>query len=93
MFHVLIVLIFCQSDTLIPQIVGFYFTKLLQNGEFFMITFNLRKTLFSIEISIPQIAGFSRVPYLKEIELIQAKQIIPHFVGFFLKIVRLRLKF
>ena len=55
----MIVLIFCQSDTLIPQIVGFHFTKILQNGEFSLITFNLRKTLFSIEIIIPQIAGFN----------------------------------
>ena len=59
LFPVLVVLIFCQSDTLIPQIVGFHFTKILQSGEFSLITFNLRKTLFSIEITIPQIAGFN----------------------------------
>ena len=55
----MVVKILCQSETLIPQIVGFYFTKILQSGEVSLITSNLRKTLFSIEITIPQIAGFN----------------------------------
>ena len=50
--NIMIVLIFCQSDTLIPQIVGFHFTKILQSGEVSLITSNLRKTLFSIEITM-----------------------------------------
>ena len=59
LFYVLIVLILWQSETLIPQIVGFHFTKILQSGEFSLITFNLRKTLVSIQIQIPQIVRFS----------------------------------
>ena len=43
---------------LIPQIVGFYFTKILQSGEFSLISFNLRKIRFQIQIQIPQIVGF-----------------------------------
>ena len=43
---------------LIPQIVGFCRTKILQSGEFSLISFNLRKIRFQIQIQIPQIVGF-----------------------------------
>ena len=43
---------------LIPQIVGFCQTKILQSGEFSLISFNLRKIRFQIQIQIPQIVGF-----------------------------------
>ena len=43
---------------LIPQIVGFRRTKILQSGKFSLISFNLRKIRFQIQIQIPQIVGF-----------------------------------
>ena len=54
----MVVKILCQSETLIPQIVGFYFTKILQSGEFSLLTYVLRNIQFSFQVQIPQIVGF-----------------------------------
>ena len=54
----MVVKILYQSETLIPQIVGFYFTKILQSGEFSLITYVLRNIQFSFQVQIPQIVGF-----------------------------------
>ena len=47
-----------QNEILIPQLVAFHQTRILQSGEFSLITFNLRKIRFSIQIQSPQIVGF-----------------------------------
>ena len=55
---------------LIPQIVGFRRTKILQSGEFSLITFNIRKIRFLIQIQIPQIAGFQGIKNIQSGEFL-----------------------
>ena len=59
-----------QNETQISKIVGFHLTKILQSEEFHLITFNLRKIRFSIQIQIPQIVGIRGIKNIQSGEFL-----------------------
>ena len=70
LFCILIVTTSPENETLIPKIVGFHLTKILQSEEFHLITFNLRKIRFSIQIQIPQIVGIRGIKNIQSGEFL-----------------------